>query len=108
MAERPSRGAYDVSSTAPHAARKLKKNPLWPLFKLGLVIVVPLALLSIYGQPALRVQYTWNGHTAAPVYSRCDYYTAFDGWKIVHPAPGINNCPLIAFFPFHIEKLLGA
>jgi len=75
--------------------------------KVAFVGVIPLTLLSIYGQPALRIQYVWNGNPSAPVYSKCGYYTAFDGWKTVRPLPAVNNCPLVAFFPFDIAKLIG-
>lgn len=94
-------------STSPIADGKFRFAFFWTMTKFALLLGIPLALLFIYGQPALRIKYLWNGNARAPVYSQCDYLTLLDGWKIVHPYLAVNNCPLIAFFPFELSHLIG-
>lgn len=96
---------YPPKSTTPNADYKLWM-PLWmPVAKIGAVIGVPLILLSLYGQPALRMQYTWNGNERFQVYFKCDYLTLLDGWKRIENDNG-TYCPLIEFFPVDLSKLL--
>lgn len=94
-------------STTPIADDQFRLMYFGALIKLVLILGIPLALLFIYGQPSLRIKYTWNGNSHAPVYSQCDYLTLLNGWRDVRPYPAINNCPLIAFFPFKISHLIG-
>ena len=89
------------------ADAKFRLIPFWALTKFGLLFGTPLVLLFIYGQPALLINYSWNGNARASVYSRCEYLTMLDGWRVVRPSAGINNCPLIAFFPFEFSHLIG-
>ncbi|EFO34080.1 amino acid transporter [Roseibium sp. TrichSKD4] len=92
-------------STTPNADYKLRM-PYWlPFAKIGAVIGVPLILLSLCGQPALRMQYTWNGNGLFPVYFKCDYLTLFDGWRHIENRGG-TYCPVIGLFPLDLSKLL--
>jgi len=92
-------------STTPIADRKFGLLPWGSLIRFGLIFGVPLALLFIYGQPALRIQYQWSGNRAHPIYHQCDYLTLFNGWRDVHPRFGY--CPLVTTFPFELSHLIG-
>ena len=96
---------YSSQSTTPNADYKLRM-PYWlPLAKIGAVIGIPLILLALYGQPALRMQYTWNGNDYMPIYFKCEYLTLFDGFKRVDAKYG-TDCPLIGFVPLDLSELL--
>ncbi|MBL4761026.1 MAG: hypothetical protein JKY80_09340 [Mariprofundaceae bacterium] len=51
-------------STTPMADAKFRLIPFWALTKFGLLFGTPLVLLFIYGQPALLINYSWNGNAA--------------------------------------------
>ncbi len=93
--------------TTPNLDRKMSGAFAWPIIKLSAVIIIPLALLLIYGQPALRIQYWYHGSRDYPMYTRCQYLTLLDGWRDIRPPFGVNNCPLVGFFPFHFSDLTG-
>ncbi len=99
--------AHQPHSTTPIADAKLRLLSFGGLARFVFVLGVPLALLLIYGQPALRIKYHWNGNIHAPVYSQCEYLTLLDGWRDVRPQFGVNNCPLIGFFPFEFSMITG-
>ena len=94
-------------TTAPMAEHKLRGSPLGTLLKLGLIIGGPLVLLHVYGQPALRFQYTYTGSYQYPIYRHCRYITLLNGWRDVTRGFGVNQCPLIGFFPFNIKQISG-
>ena len=78
----------------------------WTLAKFIALPLIPVLLLMWFGSPALRITYVWNGNDDYPVFSECIYLNLFSGWEQIYPAPGVNNCALARFFPFHITNLL--
>lgn len=92
---------------APIAKAKTRSIFLASLFKFALMVAIPVGLLVHFGQPALRIKYTYSGPYERPTqYHECDYITLFDGWREVRPRFG--HCPLVTTFPFKIEHLTGA
>lgn len=98
----------DPASEHSSLVRKFYWEPLWTLAKLLAVPAIPIVLMLIYGQPGLRIQYWYVSEGANyRVYSRCQYWTVFDGWKDIRPGYGMNQCPLVGWFPFHLNQLIG-
>jgi len=95
------------ANTTPVLDRGSGQSPLLSLAKVLAVPLIPLLLLMWFGSPALRMSYTWNGNKYAPVYSECLYLNLISGWEKIYPSFGVNNCPLVGFFPFDITTLIG-
>lgn len=93
-------------STTPALDRNTKHSFWIGLAKVIAVPMIPLLLLAWFGSPALRMSYRWDGNHQAPVYSHCLYLNLTSGWEYVDPRYGVNNCPLIAFFPFDIINFI--
>jgi len=93
------------TSTTPMADGKYRYALMGAILKLGLMVAIPLGALHYYGQPALRIQYEWNGNRNYPVYYQCDYLTLLNGWRDVHPRFGY--CPMVTTFPFELSHLTG-
>ena len=87
--------------------RKFYWSPFWALLKLTAIPAIPIILMLIYGQPGLRMQYWWQGSDESRSYTRCQYLVLFDGWQDFRPAPGINQCLLMGWFPFTLKHLTG-
>ena len=79
----------------------------WPaLVKVLAVPVIALVLLLVFGQPALRIQYTYRGSMERPVYERCLYLTALSGWRNVTVRAGSDGhaeCAFVRTFPFTLS-----
>ena len=85
------------------------KNSFWPLVLKTLAVpLIPLALLAVFGQPALRTSYEYyeSSSKSQRQYTRCNYLT-LTGWKRVKPSSGFNQCPLFTLFPINIKILFG-
>ena len=70
-----------------------------PLNALVGLIVGPgliIGALFYFGQPGLRISYTWNGNAGNPIYGTCHYMTV-SGWETRH-----YECPLVDLFPVRI------
>ncbi len=89
-------------------ASALPFEVLWPLTKVGIIIVAFIILLIVKGQPGVRVWYRHYGTDTHPRFAHCEYLTLFDGWHEVLPmVPSSGACPLIQTFPFHLAHLFG-
>lgn len=95
---RHSRG-QPIASTTPIYDRSVRTQIYFGLVKLTALIILPLALLSWYGHPALRTSYSWNGNSYAPAYYRC-HYVAYDGMHRLFPERPGDPCPVVIFLPF--------
>lgn len=91
--------------TSPHLRRRLKNNPLKMLLKLAAVPLIPLGLLWYFGGPALLTTYKYHGSHDAPMMSECNYLT-LNGWRVVTPGYGYNQCPGLTLLPFDIKSFL--
>jgi len=98
------RGDVPVN-TSPHLTQQLKNSPLKMLLKLLLVPLIPLGLLWWFGSPALLTKYQYNGSHSSPVMSECNYLT-LNGWQVVYPSYGYNQCPIITLLPFDVKAFL--
>nr|WP_306266993.1 amino acid transporter [Pararhizobium sp. IMCC3301] len=94
------------ANTTPVLDRNTKHSFWAALAKVIAVPMIPLLLLMWFGSPALRMSYRWNGDHQASVYSHCLYLNLMSGWEHVDPLYGVNNCPLITFFPFNIVNFI--
>ncbi|NRA88455.1 MAG: hypothetical protein HRU28_13935 [Rhizobiales bacterium] len=85
------------------------KNSFYPLLiKTIAAPLIPLALLVVFGQPALCISYKYyeGSSKSQRHYTRCDYLT-LTGWKRVEPSYGVNQCPLVTLLPLNIKTLFG-
>lgn len=98
------RGESPVN-TSPHLRRRLKNNPLKMLLKLAMVPLIPLGFLWWFGGPALLTTYQYHGSRENPMMTRCDYLT-LQGWHVVTPGYGVNQCPGLTLLPFDINAFL--
>lgn len=55
-------------------------------------------LVTEFGLPGLRFQYTYTGSKEARFDQVC-WYLTIDGFRRVVPPPGLNQCGLIRLFP---------
>ncbi|WP_127599596.1 amino acid transporter [Nitratireductor alexandrii] len=101
----PRKPARRPASTTPIYDRSANRSLRAGLFKLVLLVGVPLLLLSLYGQPALRFEYTWYGNENARTHTRC-VYLALDGWHVIRPPYGFNQCPIIKLLPIDLMNFL--
>lgn len=92
-------------NTSPHLTQQLKNNPLKMLLKLAMVPLIPLGLLWYFGGPALLTTYQYSGSHSSPVMSECNYIT-LNGWRVVHPSYGYNQCSIITLLPFDVKAFL--
>lgn len=93
------------ASTTPIYDRSANRSLRTSVIKLGLLVCVPLLLMSLYGQPALRFEYTWHGNESARIHTRC-VYLALDGWHVIRPPYGVNQCPLVDTLPIDLSSFL--
>lgn len=95
------------ANTTPVLDRSAGQSFWASLAKVIAIPMIPLLLLMWFGSPALRMSYRWNGNEHAPVYSECLYLDLTSGWQEIIPPFGVNNCPLVGFFPFNISNFIG-
>lgn len=88
-------------TTSPHLTRRLQNNPLKMLLKLAAVPLIPLGLLWWFGGPAILTTYQHRGSHM----SECNYLT-LNGWRVVHPHYGVNQCPGLTLLPFDMNSFL--
>lgn len=93
------------AATTPIYDQATKGSMLGRFIRLAILLAAPLVALAVFGQPALRIQYTWHGHRDAPFYTRC-VYLALDGWHDIRPPFGIGQCPLVALLPIDLTAFL--
>lgn len=99
------KGARKRATTTPNYDRTTHVSTTGRLARVLILLVVPLLALAIFGQPALRIEYTWQGHRNAPIYTRC-VYLGLDGWHDDRPPFGINQCPLVTLLPLDVVAFL--
>lgn len=77
------------------------------ILKILILISLPLASMWIWGQPALRIQYSYVpfGTDGDRIYQTCRYVTLFNGTFEISPPPYLNNCPLITLVNFSPSQL---
>lgn len=93
-------------STTPKFDRAAKPGMgRWPLL-LGVFAIAPIVTMWVFGQPALRLEYRWNGNANYPVFSWCRYGTVFNGTFETTPPYALDNCPLIVAAHFHPSQLI--
>lgn len=93
-------------SSTPNFDRASKSDYRQVLIRLIAFIGLPILLMVFLGQPAMRIQYRWNGDADFPVYSWCRYATFFNGTYVVAPPYGPDKCPLFATAPFLLSHLI--
>ncbi|MEP5729996.1 MAG: hypothetical protein ABJL67_11585 [Sulfitobacter sp.] len=91
--------------TTPHLRRKLSDNPLKVLVKIAAIPIMPLLFLWMFGGPALLTTYDYRGRESAPNMIKCDYLT-LQGWRVVRPSSGVNQCAGITLLPFDMQTFL--
>ena len=99
------RRGSDHVTTTPHLYRKLSDHPTKVLLKLAAMPLVPLAFLAVFGGPALLTSYEYRGRASAPNMTQCDYLT-LQGWRVVRPSHGVNQCAGITLLPFDMRAFL--
>lgn len=102
----PFRRRSDAARTATISASQGRYAFLAAILKILALPALILVLLITYGTPALRVQYWYHGSREHPEYTRC-IYLSIHGWHD-HKVGLFDRdpCPVFAFFPFDIRKLL--
>ena len=99
----PKRARPRAPTTTPIFDQSIKMQLYGVLVKAAITILIPLGVLLWSGHPALRIGYTWNGHTHSPLYYQCRYLT-YDGiYRLIPNRPG-DPCPLITFLPFDFSN----
>lgn len=98
------RSSGRMRSTTPVFDRAAKPSLVWGTVKFCAVPALAFGALLYFGEPALRVQYSYTGSYTSPTYHQCLYRT-LRRWHDVHPTWG--ECPLVIFVPVHITDFLG-
>lgn len=97
----PRRGPLDRVDTTPNL-RARRPGSIWPALLLTLLLPIgALLALIAFGQPALRIEYDYQGTWERPVFERCLYLLLDGSWRELHlPFPQTDVCPFIHTFPF--------
>jgi len=99
------KGARKRATTTPNYDRTTEVSIVGRFARVLTWFTAPLLALAVFGQPALRIEYTWHGHRDAPIYTRC-VYLGLDGWHDVRPPFGIKQCPLVTLLPIDVVAFL--
>lgn len=85
----------------------LRRNPLLQsLLQITAIIAGFLALLLIFGSPALRISYEWNGRENAPVYYVCTYFDLITGLNTFTATQLNGQCSGLMLVEVGIAELL--
>ncbi|SMD14975.1 hypothetical protein [Rhizobium sp. RU36D] len=103
--KRPSRPGFLPDDTTPVTGSTAGSGILASLFWLIAFPATAYVLVSLYGLPGLKFQYTYQGPKDTRTETECLYLT-FDGPQRVIPPVHQDRCPIIKLFPTkHIPTL---
>ena len=86
------------TDTTPVTSRIIRKSLIRSLLMTLLVVMAFCAALSVFGSPALRIEYSYTGSNEYRNYRYC-LYLSLNGWHRIRPYAGVNQCPFLTFVP---------
>lgn len=77
--------------------KRTAKNPFRSsLRRIAMLVAAVATALAVFGSPALRISYRWNGNDYNPIYYECTYLSLLSGWERVRFGQYSDQCPIVA------------
>lgn len=89
------------ANTTPTFDQGAKPSFWLALVKTAAALLIPAGLAIWYGQPALKIQYTYSGSYTSPTYHTC-LYRSLLRWHDIQPLDGA--CPLVIYLPLNPKQ----